>query len=228
MRSCTAASAWSMHRLRPNELVPRGGLDYVVYLPMPELVVLPFVALFGSSWTEGFVSVLLGAANRDRRYLDPRWMGVRRRERVILSLVFAFGTIVWYSAAAGSSWHFAHVVATCCMLLAIRACQLDARPALIGFLFGAAVIPRACRCSWRRRSSWPTSPTVPTGPKSGDTTVFGSLLAERPAAWLSRPDWRSAFEFLARPLAAGVGDPAHREPTYMILIWDAVRVPAMP
>jgi len=28
------------------------------------------------------------------------------------------------------------------MLLAIRACQLDARPALIGLLFGAAVMSR--------------------------------------------------------------------------------------
>src|SRR4029077_17525639 len=132
-------------------------------------------------------------------------MGVRRRERVILSLVFAFGTIVWYSAAAGSSWHFAHVLATCCMLLAIRACQLDARPALIGLLFGAAVISRL--------------PLLLAAPfflayladrsyraEGGDTTVFGSLLAERPAAWLSRPDWRSAFEF-GWPLAAGVGIP---------------------
>ena len=50
----------------------------------------------------------------------------------------AFGTIVWYSAQAGTSWHFAHVVATFFMLLAIRACQVDARAALIGLLFGAA------------------------------------------------------------------------------------------
>ena len=150
-----------------------------------------------------FVSVLLGAANVAIVYFILDGIGVRRRERVILSLVFAFGTIVWYSAAAGSSWHFAHVVATCCMLLAIRACQLDARPALIGLLFGAAVISRL--------------PLLLAAPfflayladrsyraESGDTTVFGSLLAERPAAWLTRPDWRSASTSAGRsPPASG-------------------------
>jgi len=46
-----------------NELVPWHGLYYVVYPPMPALVVLPAVILFGPGFEQAWASILLGAAN---------------------------------------------------------------------------------------------------------------------------------------------------------------------
>ena len=186
-----------------NELVPWHGLYYVVYPPMPALVVLPLVALFGPGFQQAWASILLGAANVAIMATILRAMGVRRGPLVVLSLVFAFGTIVWYSAQAGSSWHFAHVVATFFMLLAIRACQLDARTALIGLLFGAAVLARL--------------PLILAFPffagylidradreAHDDWTVFGALDAVRPAAWRTRVELRALID-LSVPLVVGVG-----------------------
>ncbi len=188
-----------------NELVPFNGLAFVVYPPMPAIVLLPAVLLFGPGFDQAWASILLGAANVVVMHALLRGMGIARRPGVVLALVFAFGTIVWYSAQAGSSWHFAHVVATFFMLLAIRACQLDARAGLIGLLFGAAVISRL--------------PLILAAPffmayvadaahreATGDRTVFGSLLVARPGALEARP---SLQRFLDRGglLAAGAALP---------------------
>jgi hypothetical protein len=186
-----------------NELVPSAnGLYYVVYPPMPALVLLPAVALFGPTFDQAWATVLLGAANVVLMYLVMLGMGVGRRPRVVLSLVWAFGTIVWYSAQAGSSWHIAHVVATTFMLLAILACQRDARPGLIGLLFGAAVLARL--------------PLVLAAPfflaylidrtlreANDDPTVFGALRPDRPKVLESRPDWGRVLA-LGEPMVLGL------------------------
>ena len=188
-----------------NELVPANGLAHVVYPPMPAIMLLPAVLVFGPGFDQAWASVLLGAANVVIMHAVLRGMGVTRRTGVVLALVFAFGTIVWYSAQEGTSWHFAHVVATFFMLLAIRACQLDARTALIGLLFGAAVISRlplvlaapffiAYVADAARRET------------TGDRTVFGSLLTARPRAWHAHPSLRPFIE-LGAPLAAGAALP---------------------
>ena len=185
-----------------NELVPRDGLYYVVYPPMPALVLVPAVAFFGVELQQEWASILLGAANVAIMASILREIGVRRIPLVVLSLLFAFGTIVWYSAQAGSAWHFAHVVATFFMLLAIRACQLDARTIVIGLLFGAAVLSRL-----------PLILALPffigyvidraEREDRGDRTVFGALGVERPIAWKMRVDLRRAIDLGSR-LVAGV------------------------
>jgi hypothetical protein len=188
-----------------NEVVPLHGLAYVVYPPMPALVLMPIVWVIGPGFDQGWISILMGAANVAIVHAVLRGMGVDRRPRIVLALVFAFGTIVWFSAVAGSSWHFAHIVATFFMLLAIRACQLDGRTALIGLLFGAAVLSRL--------------PLVVAAPffaayvadraireATGDRTVFGSLMALRPHAWNTRPEPRRVLA-LGWPLALGLAVP---------------------
>ncbi|MGZ6340388.1 MAG: hypothetical protein ACXWMX_00910 [Candidatus Limnocylindrales bacterium] len=125
-----------------NELVPRGGLFYVVYPPMPAIVVLPFVATLGPTVDQARISILFGALNVVLAWNVVSAMGVPRRVAHLLALVFAFGSITWYSAQAGSSWHFAQVSALLFTLLAIRAAQADRAPWLIGLLFAGAALSR--------------------------------------------------------------------------------------
>ena len=163
-----------------NELVAKDGLFYVVYPPMPALILLPAVALFGVDFHQEWASILLGAASVSIMASILRAMGVRRMPLIVLSLVFAFGTIVWYSAQAGSSWHFAHVVATFFMLLAIRACQLDARTGLIGLLVGAAVLSRL-PLILARRSSSRTSSIERIGRRPGTRRCSGHSASSGPS-----------------------------------------------
>ncbi len=189
-----------------NELVPSGtGLYYVVYPPAPAIVLLPAVWLFGPDFEQAWASILLGAMNVALAYWVVRAIGTSRRTATVIALVFAFGTIVWYSAQAGSSWHFAHVVATLFMLLAIRACQMDARTSLIGLLFAGAVLSRL-----------PLILALPffvayladraTREPTGDRTPFGSLDVERPTIRKARPPLRRLIE-LGLPMAVGLGLP---------------------
>ena len=189
-----------------NEVVPASnGLDYVVYPPMPAILLLPFVSVVGPAFEQGWASVLLGAANVALMSSVIFGMGVRRGPRIVLSLVFGFGTIVWYSAQAGSSWHFAHVVATFFLLAAIRACQRDARTVFIGLLLAGAILSRLplvlaapffgayiADLAWRIRH--------------GEADAFGALEAVRPRAWRATFDIRLYLE-AAIPFALGVGIP---------------------
>ncbi len=183
-----------------NELVPGGnGLYYVVYPPMPALLLLPAVLVFGPDFEQAWASILLGAANVVLMSWLIEGMGASRRFRIVMSLVFAFGTIVWYSAQAGSSWHFAHVVATFFMLLAIRACQLDARTGLIGLFFAAAVLARLpLALAAPFFIAYLADRTIRE--ETDDPTVFGRLGADRPPFWKTRVDLRGFVE-LGWPLA---------------------------
>jgi hypothetical protein len=177
-----------------NELVPaRDGLFHVVYPPVPALVVLPAVWVFGPGFEQAWASILLGALNVAIASQVIRGMGVDRGPRIVLSLAFGFGTIVWYSAQAGSSWHFAHVVATMFMLLAIRACQVEARPGLIGFLFAGAVLSRLTLVL---AAPFFIAYLIDRAARErdGDRTSFGWIAALRPPAWQSRPDARWLVE----------------------------------
>jgi hypothetical protein len=170
-----------------NEVVPAGDLAYVVYPPAPALLVLPFVVVFGPEVNQAWPSIGFGALNVAIASLVLRRMGVERGPRVVLSLVFAFGTIGWYSAQAGSSWHFAHVAATLFMLTAIWLCQRDGPPALIGLAFAAAAMSRL-----------PVAMAAPffvayfidraLRAATDDPTPFGWLGAVRPKVWHTRPD----------------------------------------
>jgi hypothetical protein len=127
-----------------NELVPIAGTDmgYVVYPPMPAVLLLPVVAAFGPEVDQAGISILLGAVNVYLVSGVLARLGLRRGVWLVLSLAFAFGSIVWYSAQSGSSWHFAHVSATFFMLLAIRGTQVGWPLWAIGIAYAAAGLSR--------------------------------------------------------------------------------------
>lgn len=127
-----------------NELVPIAGTDrgYVVYPPMPAVLLLPAVALFGPELDQAGISILLGALNVYLASGVLARLGLRHETWLTLSLVFAFGSIVWYSAQAGTSWHFAHVSSLLLMLVAIRGTQVGWPLWAIGAAYAAAGLCR--------------------------------------------------------------------------------------
>jgi hypothetical protein len=200
-----------------NELVPSAnGLYYVVYPPVPAFLVLPAVWLFGTGFEQAWASILFGALNVVVASQVIRGMGVSRRVRVVLSLVFAFGTIVWYSAQAGSSWHFAHVAAMLFTLLAIRACQRDAHPVLIGLLFAGAIFSRLTVVL---AAPFFLAYFIDRAAREGDGdgSTFGHLGVERPAFWRTRFELSRVANLVTAAAAAGVA------PAALYLAYDQLR-----
>jgi hypothetical protein len=128
-----------------NELIPAGdGRWYVAYPPMPAVLALPFVAIFGREFPAQVYSSLYAGLATGVVYLVLGRLGLalRVRDRLALSAVFTLGTCFWYVAISGSAWYFAHVSAVLLLALATLS-ALSRKPAWIaGLLLGLAALSR--------------------------------------------------------------------------------------
>jgi hypothetical protein len=87
--------------------------------PLPALILLPFVAIWGLATDIRAVSVVLGAINVGLAWWALGGLAVSRRIRLATTVFFGFGTVAWYAAQLGTTWFFAHVCALAFVLLAI-------------------------------------------------------------------------------------------------------------
>jgi hypothetical protein len=87
--------------------------------PLPAIVLMPFVAVWGLATDIRAVSVLLGAADVGIAWWAIGRLPVSRQIRLATTVFFAFGTVFWYAAQLGTTWFFAHVVAVTLLLLAV-------------------------------------------------------------------------------------------------------------
>ena len=96
---------------------PTGAL--LPFPPLPAIVLLPAVALWGIATDIRAVSVALGAVNVGLAWWALGGIPVSRRIRLATTVFFAFGTVAWYAAQHGATWFFAHVCALTFLLLAL-------------------------------------------------------------------------------------------------------------
>jgi hypothetical protein len=122
-----------------DELVPgRHGALYVIYPPMPAILLLPQVAISGLRANQTLTSVFLGSLNTSLVFLLMRRLTDSRRLQLWIAVLFGFGTIHWYLASLGPAWYLAHVVSFLFLTLAIYATLLNRSLFLIGLLLGAS------------------------------------------------------------------------------------------
>lgn len=124
-----------------NELVKINNFYYVVFPPMPAILLLPFVALFGVSFPQPLLSIFLGAVNVGLSYLFFEKVFGSRVARTT-SLLYGFGTIQWYHAEVGSAWYLAHICALFFTWLMLLESVTKKRLFLIGLLIGSAYLSR--------------------------------------------------------------------------------------
>ncbi|MBI3750322.1 MAG: hypothetical protein HY263_01535 [Chloroflexi bacterium] len=87
--------------------------------PLPAVILMPFVALWGLATDHRLVSVWFGALDVGIAWWALGKLAVSRRIRLATTVFFAFGTVFWYAAQLGTTWFFAHVVAVTFALLAV-------------------------------------------------------------------------------------------------------------
>ncbi|HEV3195178.1 MAG TPA: hypothetical protein VGZ06_03495 [Candidatus Cybelea sp.] len=96
-----------------------GGQYYVIEAPLPALLLLPFVAVFGSQTNQTLLGVVLtGIAIGATWELGERF-GVRRSSNVWICAFFLAGTDLLWCAMLGDVWFLAHVSAVCFTMLAL-------------------------------------------------------------------------------------------------------------
>ncbi len=121
-----------------EELIKAGNKYFLIYPPMPAVLLMPYVAILGVSFDHVPVSFLMGGFNIALVYLIMRKLTEKEEIRIWMSVLFGFGTIHWYLATVGSVWYFAQIVATLFLLSAVLVTFTIRKPFLIGLLVGAA------------------------------------------------------------------------------------------
>ena len=124
------------------EIVPFNGNYFVVYPPMPAVLLLPFVALFGTNFDQGLMSILLACLGVAATWLMLKKTGVNGNKALWLTALFGFGTCFWFTAAVGSAWYIEHVSAVLFLTLAIIFALYKKSPFFTGLLLGFAFLSR--------------------------------------------------------------------------------------
>ncbi len=126
-----------------NELIPFGGRYFVVYPPMPALLLVPFVIIFGANFSQTLFSCGLGAVNVALVWVMLRRLNISRQTSFLVAILFGLGTNHFFLASTGSAWYLAHVVAVFFVLLALIESFGERRLFMIGLLLGAAFWARS-------------------------------------------------------------------------------------
>ena len=100
----------------PIDGVPRGLIPFP---PLPAIILMPFVALFGLAASGQVVFVGLAALDVGICWWMLGRVPVRLGIRIATTAFFAFGTVFWYAAQLNTTWYQAHVVAIGLAMLAV-------------------------------------------------------------------------------------------------------------
>ena len=125
-----------------HDIVKVNGKVFIPFPPMPAVLLLPAVALWGTAASQVTVSKLVGAINVGLMWLVLGKLGVKKRLRWLLTLFFGIGTVHWYATVWGTTWFYAHVVGVMFLLVALLLFFSNKSPLLMGLAVGAAVLSR--------------------------------------------------------------------------------------
>jgi hypothetical protein len=96
--------------------VPRGLLPFP---PLPAVVLLPFVALWGLATDDQVIFTILAAIDVAICWWMLGQLAVRPAVRALGTVFLAFGTVFWFTAQVTTTWYQAHIVAIGLTMLAI-------------------------------------------------------------------------------------------------------------
>lgn len=126
-----------------SELIPASqGRFYVPYPPMPAILLIPFVFVWGSDFPQQVFAHLVGvgigvtsgaiAYEITRRKIAAYWM----------ALAVSFGSIIWFLSSVGSVWYTGQLVACLFLSLALLATLKHRSAVFVGLMLGIAYLSR--------------------------------------------------------------------------------------
>ncbi len=135
------------------------GRGQIPFPPLPAVVLLPFVVLFGLAVDQTFIAIVIGALDVGLAFWLLGKLPVRESVRTLLAVFAGTGTALWCAASLGTTWFLAHLVAVGLTLGAVglaldaesdeasrdRAeprAVLDGRQVVAGLLLGLAATSR--------------------------------------------------------------------------------------
>ena len=143
------ADAWLHGRLDVQGYPPHyhdwiavGGKVHSPFGPTPAILLLPFVWWWGTALNMNLFSMAVAGLNAAFCWLLLLRAGVGPRRAALGTLMFAFGTVNWYTAIIGTTWFLSHLCVELFLLLALLEVFGRGRGILVGAAFGFAVLSR--------------------------------------------------------------------------------------
>jgi hypothetical protein len=131
------------------DLTQYQGKWYVPFPPLPALLMLPWVALFGAGRTNTvFFGAMVGAANVALAFMLAQalaqrgWTRLHRADNLWLALMLGFGSVHWYMAIQGSVWFVSQICTLTFMLMAAWLTVATDSPLLSGAALALAMLAR--------------------------------------------------------------------------------------
>ena len=163
------AVAWNGHR-------------YIVNDPLPGLLMIPLVAIFGLAANQTFLAVILCAIAVGAAWELCERLGASRITSAFLCAFVLFATDLLWTAMLGDVWFIAQTSCVCFMLLALLELAGKNRPWVVALAYSAAIASRFT--------------VVMALPVIVYLTLAGGLLGE--GKLISRAEWRArALQLLA-------------------------------
>ncbi|MGB6882131.1 MAG: hypothetical protein WBD86_02430 [Microgenomates group bacterium] len=126
-----------------SELIPaKNNIFYVVYPPMPAILLMPFVFIFGKSFPQQYLAHFLGALlvvlTMKLSYL------LKKDKRLTLwsGALVGIGSIIFYMSSVGSVWYLGQITAAFFLTAALIESLDKKRLLLVSIFLGAAYLSR--------------------------------------------------------------------------------------
>jgi hypothetical protein len=125
-----------------NDWARYRGRWFVVFPPLPALMIMPAVAIWrAATWDRLYWALFAGLGPAVlyvllRRLREREQSGRSAREDLALTILFAFGSAYYYASVQGTVWFAAHVVAAPLIALYVLFALGAERPALAGLMLG--------------------------------------------------------------------------------------------
>jgi hypothetical protein len=124
-----------------------GNRNFVPFGPFPAIAFMPLVALVGPlapDIYESGINAVLAASAVGLCWMLMGRLGVERlRDRLWLTTLFGFSTMLWWVTTRGGVWHTGHLFASILSLGCLIEVWGRQRAFLIGLMAGAAFLTRA-------------------------------------------------------------------------------------
>jgi hypothetical protein len=95
------------------------GRALLPFPPLPAVILLPFVAVYGLATNAQLLATVLGALDVGIAFWMLGRLRLGRGVRAAVAVFFGLGTVFWYTAEKGTTWYIAHVVAVGLLLAAV-------------------------------------------------------------------------------------------------------------
>lgn len=125
-----------------DELIFWNNHYYVVLPPMPAILLMPFVAIFGNNFYQPIFSIWIGSISVPLCYVVLLKIFNNVKVAFWSCILYGFGSMLWYHAEVGSGWYLALVLVQFFLWMMILEVITKKRFFVIGLLISFAYLTR--------------------------------------------------------------------------------------